>query len=272
MTDISRPHLDRRQFAALGLGLATAVATPSIAAAAAPRGGPWLQQLRNRPVTIGMLLFEGLDQVDFTGPFAVLARVPQATLKVIGPTRSPVRDHKGLMLTPEVALAEAGDVDVLVVPGGPGQEQQMHNTPLLETIARQVREGRALFSVCTGALLCGAAGVLRGRRATTHWSAVHLLPYFGAKAEASRVVVDGDLVFAAGLTAGFDGALTLAALMRGDEVAQQIQLDLQYAPEPPFRAGNPDIAPAAVLEAVRGRYAALTAKRLETAQRFAAGK
>ncbi len=127
-----------------------------------------------------------------------------------------------------------------------------------------------MFSVCTGALVCGAAGLLKGRRATTHWSAHHLLPLFGATAVDARVVVDGDMIFAAGVTAGIDGALTAAAHLRGDEAAQVIQLYMEYAPEPPFDAGTPARAPEAVRRQARAGAAAITARREATARRIAA--
>jgi cyclohexyl-isocyanide hydratase len=128
----------------------------------------------------------------------------------------------------------------------------------------------SIFSVCTGALLCGAAGLLKGRRATTHWASFHLLPYFGAIPVNERVVVDGAWVFAAGVTAGIDGALRLAAELRGDEVAQAIQLHMAYAPEPPFDSGTPETAPASILELARQSVRTITARREETARRVAA--
>lgn len=146
----------------------------------------------------------------------------------------------------------------------------MEDEEILGWIRRQAEQARFLFSVCTGALLCGAAGLLLGRRATTHWSAFHLLPFFGATPVDARVVVDGERVFAAGVTAGIDGALRLAAMLRGDEVAQTIQLAMAYAPEPPFASGTPETAPAPVLEAARRDSAAITARREATARRVAA--
>jgi cyclohexyl-isocyanide hydratase len=257
--------MNRREFTTAAIA---ATALPLSSANAATTSSAF-QDLQTRPLSIGMLMFERMDQIDFTGPFAVLSRLPQSSLEMIGVTAGPVRDHKGLILTPQVTLAQARTHDVLVVPGGPGQEALMHHTALLAHIASQVQAGRVLFSVCTGALLCGAAGVLRGRRATTHWAAFDLLPLFGAKAVDERVVVDGNIITAAGVTAGIDGALRLAALLRGDEAAQRIQLDIQYAPDPPFSAGSPGTAPKQVLDAVRESYRTLTEARLKTAQEFA---
>ncbi len=283
---VGRCSVDRRMFAmgataalaaavmgaekdALNRRAAGADKKPSIAAGLGEHADAF-GKLGNRPITIGVLVFERMDQVDFTGPFAVLSRIRDSTLRIISLDGRPVRDHKGLWLTPDVALAAAPDFDVLQIPGGPGQEALMDNEAVLSLIRRQVESQRVLFSVCTGALLCGAAGVLKGRRATTHWSAFELLPYFGAVPVKARVVVDGNLVSAAGVTAGIDGALQLAALIRGDEAAQRIQLDIQYAPEPPFNAGSPETAPADVLAAVREKYQPLTDARAITARRVAA--
>jgi cyclohexyl-isocyanide hydratase len=218
---------------------------------------------------IGSLLFEGLDQIDLTGPFEVLSRLPNSTLRLYGQTLSPVRDVQGLRLTPDALLADAPQLDVLHIPGGFGQESLMSDAAVLGWIARQAAGARCIFSVCTGALLCGAAGLLRGRRATTHWSAHQLLAYFGAIPVEARVVVDGNLVSAAGVTAGIDGALRVAAMLRGDDAARTIQLYLQYAPEPPFDSGTPQTAPAAVLEGARSALAAITRQREGTARQVA---
>ena len=218
---------------------------------------------------IGSLLFEGLDQIDLTGPFEVLSRIPNSTYRIYGKSAEPVRDLRGLRLTPDAALAAAPPLDVLHVPGGFGQEALMEDAEVLAWIWRQGTGARSTFSVCTGALLCGAAGLLKGRRATTHWASFHLLPYFGAIPVDERVVVDGNWVFAAGVTAGIDGALRLAALLRGDEAAQTIQLQMAYAPEPPFDAGTPKTAPAAILEQARQAVRAITAQREQTARRAA---
>jgi cyclohexyl-isocyanide hydratase len=219
---------------------------------------------------IGSLLFEGVDQIDLTGPFEVLSRVPNSTYRLYGKTAETVRDLKGLRLTPDATLAEAPALDVLHVPGGFGQEALMEDAEVLGWIRRQAAGARSVFSVCTGALLCGAAGLLKGRRATTHWASFHLLPFFGAIPDNQRVVVDGNWVFAAGVTAGIDGALRLAAELRGDEAAQAIQLYMVYAPEPPFDSGTPETAPVAILEQARDSVRGITAQREQTARRVAA--
>src|SRR5262245_38828575 len=219
---------------------------------------------------IGSLLFEGLDQIDLTGPFEVFSRIPNATYRLFGKTTAPVRDVRGLRITPDAALADAPQLDVLHVPGGFGQEALMDDQEVLDWIRRQAAGARCLFSVCTGALICGAAGLLKGRRATTYWATFHLLPLFGAIPVNERVVCDGDMVFAAGVTSGIDGALHVAARLRGDEAAQAIQLYMQYAPEPPFNSGTPETAPAAILAGARHAFKALTEQREATARRVAA--
>jgi cyclohexyl-isocyanide hydratase len=218
---------------------------------------------------IGSLLFEGLDQIDLTGPFEVLSRLPHSTLRIYGKTSAPVRDIQGLQLTPDATLAEAPQLDALHIPGGFGQEALMDDTDVLNWIVRQAVGARCIFSVCTGALICGAAGLLKGRRATTHWSVHHLLPLFGAVPVDARVVVDGNFVSAAGVTAGIDGALRVAAMLRGDDAARLIQLYMEYAPEPPFASGSPATAPPEVLEAARKSFEGMTRRREATARRVA---
>jgi cyclohexyl-isocyanide hydratase len=218
---------------------------------------------------IGLLAFDGLDQIDLTGPFEVLARLPNATARIFAKSLEPVRDVKGLRLMPDATLGEAPQLDVLHVPGGYGQEALMDDAETLDWVRRQAAGARCVFSVCTGALICGAAGLLMGKRATTHWSAFHLLALFGAAPVNERVVIDGNLISAAGVTAGIDGALRLAALLRGDDAARAIQLYLQYAPEPPFDSGTPERAPPAILAAARRAADDITRRREATARRVA---
>jgi cyclohexyl-isocyanide hydratase len=146
----------------------------------------------------------------------------------------------------------------------------MEDEEVLGWLRRQAEGAKKILSVCTGALICGAAGLIRGRRATTHWASFHLLPWFGAVPVDERVVVEGNWIFAAGVTAGIDGALRLAAEVRGVPAAQRIQLDIAYAPEPPFQSGTPRTAPPEILDAARRDVARLIARREASARRAAA--
>ena len=232
---------------------------------------PELQMIpHDTHLLIGSLLFEGIDQIDLTGPFEVLSRIPNSTYRIYGKNAAPIRDMKGLSLTPDATIADAPPLDALHLPGGYGQEALMEDTEVLGWIRQQAGGACRIFCVCTGALLCGAAGLLKGRRATTHWASFHLLPYFGAIPVNERVVVDGAWVFAAGVTAGIDGALRLAAELRGEETAQAIQLHMVYAPEPPFQSGTPETAPLAIVQQARRSLQAMTVRREETARRIAA--
>ncbi len=219
---------------------------------------------------IGSLLFDRLDQIDLTGPFEVFSRIPNSTYRVFGKTTAPLRDLRGLRMMADATLAEAPQLDLVHIPGGFGQEALMDDEEVLGWIRDQAAGARCVFSVCTGALICGAAGLLQGRRATTHWASMDLLPYFGATPVNARVVADGNMVFAAGVTAGIDGALRVAADLRGDEVAQGIQLAIAYAPEPPFNSGTPETAPPAVLERAKESMRQITEQRERTARRIAA--
>ena len=221
-------------------------------------------------LNLGGILFPRMDQTDFTAPFEVLSRLPNSTFHVIGKTTAPVTDVMGLILTPRIAMADAPQLDVLLVPGGEGVNAVMEDEAVLAFVRKQAVGARVVFSVCTGALVCGAAGLLKGRRATTHWASFHLLEHFGAVPVNERVVTDGNLVTAAGVTAGIDGALTLAARLRGEFVAQKIQLQIQYAPEPPFNSGTPETAPTEVVEAQRAALGELLETRLAIIKRVVA--
>jgi cyclohexyl-isocyanide hydratase len=220
------------------------------------------------PLDIGALIFPRIDQMDFTGPFEVLSRLPNSTFHSLWKDLSPVRDVNGLLLTPEMKFSEAPGLDVLIVPGGFGQQALMDDETVLSFIRAQAANARHVMSVCTGALICGAAGLLRGRRATTHWTAFHLLEYFGAIPVNERVVIDGNYLSTAGVSAGIDGALRMAALLRGERVAQFIQLSMEYAPEPPFAAGSVKTAPRELVARAREYGRTLAEARLETARRI----
>ena len=226
-------------------------------------------QITMRPLSVGCLIYAQMDQIDFTGPFEVLSRMPNTTIRIVGKGLAPVHDIQGLWLSPDVSLAEAGTFDVLLVPGGYGQQALMHDEEVMTLIRKQVQMDRLLFSVCTGALLCGAAGVLAGRQVTTHWSARHLMPYYGADLVDARVVVDRNIISAAGVTAGQDAALVLVSLLRGEEAAQEIQLAIEYAPNPVFHSGTPESAPLEVLQSFQKKYDPIGAARKEEAIRYA---
>lgn len=261
----------RREFVRTATATAALVASARTAEAQPmPDLRPLAEVPADRPIRVGALVFPRMDQIDLTGPFAVLSRLPNATVRLLWKTTDPIRDSRGLGLIPDARLADAGPTDLLVVPGGPGQEDLMEDEAVLSFITAHAATATCVFSVCTGALVCGAAGLLRGKRATTHWASVQFLRYFGATAVDQRVVVDGKLVSAAGLTAGIDGALRVAALLRGESAAKAIQLDIQYAPEPPFDCGHPDKAPADVVARQRAAFRPLTDRRLATARRVAA--
>jgi len=221
-------------------------------------------------LTIGALIFPNMDQCDFTGPFEALARVPNSTFLSIWKDKNPVRDLAGMQLLADTTIDEAPQLDVLLVPGGHGQEALMHDEVVLSFIRKQAVKATYVFSVCTGALLCGAAGLLQGKRATTHWTAMEVLPYFGAIPSDERVVIDGKYVSAGGVTSGIDGSLIVVSLLRGETVAQELQLYMAYDPKPPFQAGSPATAPASILNTVTERARPITEKRLATARAYQA--
>jgi cyclohexyl-isocyanide hydratase len=227
-------------------------------------------RIAKQPLNVGCLIYERMDQIDFTGPFEVLSRMPDTTIQIIGKEVAPVRDVQGLRLYPEVCIAEAGLFDVLLVPGGYGQQALMHDEEVLGLIRNHVEQEKLLFSVCTGALICGAAGVLTGRQVTTHWSTRDLMRYYGAVLVNARVVVDGNLISAAGVTAGLDAALVLVSLLRGDAAAQEIQLAIEFAPNPIFDSGTPASAPAQVLESFQNKYKRIGTAREKEAMRYRA--
>jgi len=212
-----------------------------------------------------------MDQADFTGPFEVLSRIPNSRFHVIASDKAPIRDAKGLILTPETTFATAPQLDLLLVPGGFGVDVLMEDQSTLGFIREQAKNAKFVLSVCTGALVLGAAGLLTGRRATTHWASFHLLQYFGALPVKARVVHDreGRIVTTAGVTAGIDGALRVVSLLRGDAAAQEIQLYMQYAPEPPFNSGIPETAPPEIVAASRAGFQARIDARLAIVKRVA---
>ena len=201
---------------------------------------------------IAILLFEGFDVMDAAGPYEVLRWLPNAQVSFVAKQRGPViSEGHGVSLVADTALAELPHPDVLVVPGGSGELPARDDAQICDWLRGAANAGAFVASVCTGALLLGAAGLLRGKRATTYWMALDELPKFGATPVRERYVFDGKLVTSAGVSAGIDMALALAAALRGKEVAQAIQLGIEYAPAPPFDTGSPSTAPADMVARVR---------------------
>jgi len=222
------------------------------------------------PLNIGFLLFPRLTQLDLTGPYEVFSRLPGARVRLVWKTLEPVRADTGIGMLPDTTLAECPPLDLVCVPGGPGVAALMEDAEVLDFLRRQAAGARYLTSVCTGALVLGAAGLLCGKRATTHWASHDFLSAFSAAPVEGRVVRDGNLFTGGGVTAGIDFALAIAAEIAGPEAAQAIQLGIEYAPEPPFSAGTPGTAPAEVLDAARARGARVRAEREALVARVAA--
>jgi putative intracellular protease/amidase len=203
---------------------------------------------------IAILLFARFTAMDAVGPYQVLSELPGARVTFVAEQPGPVPDeHGSLVLTASTGLAELPGPDIVVVPGGPGQSDQMTDGPVHEWL-RQADQGSTwTTSVCTGSLILAAAGLLRGRNATSYWLCVDQLASFGVTPVRQRVVIDGKYVTGAGVTSGTDMALTLAGRIAGDETAQAIQLGIEYDPQPPYNAGSPATAPAAITAALRAR-------------------
>ena len=192
---------------------------------------------------IGFPLFPDLLQLDLTGPYGVLAAGPNVRIHLLWKDLNPIRSSDGLILLPTTTFEDCPPLDALCVPGGVGVLPLLGDDTVLSFLRHQAATCRFVTSVCTGALVLGAAGLLKGYRATTHWQSLDLLPLLGAVPERRRVVLDRNRLTAAGVSSGVDMALRLAGLLWGDRVAEEIQLGMEYAPEPPYRAGTPETAP-----------------------------
>ena len=231
-------------------------------------------------VRIGFVVFPGITQLDLTGPFEVLSRlatppaigahspVTQVACDLVAKSLAPVVSDRGMGILPTATFADCPEVDILCLPGGAGVVEALDDAETLDFVARAGRGARYVTAVCTGAFLLGAAGLLAGRRATTHWAYVDLLPLVGAVPTPGRVVRDGNLITAGGVTAGIDFGLVIAAELAGPAVAQAIQLGIEYDPAPPFEAGHPDRAPAPARALMLARNAAA---REAIRQRLVAG-
>jgi cyclohexyl-isocyanide hydratase len=203
----------------------------------------------------GILCFPDVQQLDLTAPYELFASAGDTDVRLVWKDLEPIRSSTGLWLKPDITFAAAPAFDVLCIPGGKGVNPLLRDEETLAFIRRQASGARFVTSVCTGALLLGAAGLLSGKHATTHWNAHDLLAHFGAIPTQGRVVRDGCLITAGGVTSGLDFGLEVIAELLGREEAEAVQLSLEYAPAPPFTAGSPETASAAVLATVRQRSA-----------------
>lgn len=214
-------------------------------------------------VRFGMLLFPQVQQLDLTGPHEVFSMAPGSEVHLIWKRQTPVRSTSGLSLTPTTTFRECPPLDVLCIPGGSGINALLQDETVLAFVREQAAGARYVTSVCTGALVLGAAGLLKGKRATTHWNAHDTLAKLGATPVEARVVTDGTLITAGGVTSGIDFGLTLIAELFGQAEAETIQLMLEYAPAPPFTSGTPREASPQVLETAKDRLHTSRTKREE---------
>jgi len=219
---------------------------------------------------IGLLLFPRLTQLDLTGPYEVFTRVPDVTVHLVWKNRDPVASAPGLTILPTITYAECPPLDVICVPGGPGQIEMMEDAATLDFLRQQAVGAKWVTSVCTGSLILGAAGLLQGYRAATHWLSRDQLAQFGAIPVDARVVIDRNRVTGGGVTAGIDFALTLVALLCDEATAKTAQLTMEYDPAPPFTSGSPHTADPALVARLREAMAPLLAKRCEVNARAAA--
>jgi putative intracellular protease/amidase len=205
-------------------------------------------------MNIAIVLYDKFTALDAIGPYEVLSRLPGASVTFLAPEAGPVRTDNGMLtLIAERSLGEVTEPDIVLVPGGPGEVAARAGGATLDWLRQADSTSTWTTSVCTGSLILAAAGLLDGKRATSHWLAIDELRRLGAEPVDERVVFDGKLVTAAGVSAGIDMALALAARIAGDTVAQAIQLGIEYDPQPPFDAGSPSKAPAEVVELLRNR-------------------
>lgn len=220
---------------------------------------------------IGFLLFPNITQLDLTGPHEVLSKLPGAEVHLIWKTLEPVKAVGGLTILPDATLAECPQLDLICVPGGPGMTSLMLDEEVLAFLRKQANGARYVTSVCTGSLVLGAAGLLKGKRAATHWMAMDILPALGAIPVADRVVIDGKYISGGGVTAGIDFGLKVAAEVAGEDIAKQIQLQIEYDPKPPFDSGHPRSADPTLVEKLKKFAEGMTNERRRNAA-LAAGQ
>jgi cyclohexyl-isocyanide hydratase len=222
------------------------------------------------PLQIGIVVFPKVTQLDFTGPLQVFSGLPGATMHLIWKRIEPVASDSVLTITPTVSFADCPQLDVICVPGGAGTDDMVNDEEMLDFLRAQARGAKYITSVCTGSLVLGAAGLLKGYKAATHWAAMEYLELYGAIPTKTRVCVDRNRFTGGGITAGIDFALTLVAHLADRAMAEAIQLGMEYNPAPPFNSGSPETAPPDVLATVRQRFAARGDRRSKAYKRAAA--
>lgn len=218
---------------------------------------------------IGLILFPKLTQLDLTGPAEVFYRMPGAKVHLLWKNTDPVSSDRGMSILPTMRFADCHALDLICVPGGAGQIDLMDDEETLDFLRRIAPTCKLVTSVCTGSLVLAAAGLLEGYKATSHWSSIDQLSLLGAIPVAERVVRDRDRVTGAGVTSGIDFALTVVADLLGEEVAREIQLQMEYDPEPPFQSGSPRSASPALVQAMREKIAPFIARRTAATERAA---
>ena len=218
---------------------------------------------------MGFVIFNDLTQLDLTGPYEVLTKLPGGEAHLVAKTKALVRSNTGLSIAPTTTFDEAPQFDLIMVPGGSGVSEAMEDDEVLGFLSKQAESARFVTSVCTGSLVLGAAGLLRGYRATTHWLSMDFLELFGAVPTPERVVIDRNRITGGGVTAGIDFGLTVVAEVAGEQTAKRVQLRLEYDPSPPFKGGSPKSADPALVEEVRASTAEQQATRRDVAQRAA---
>lgn len=226
-----------------------------------------MSQRTVRSVSVGMVLFPDLTQLDLTGPYEVFSRTPGAEVHLLASSSEPVRSERALSIVPDATFAEAPRLDVLFIPGGLGVGPTMEDEEVLGFLSKREPEARYVTSVCTGSLVLGAAGLLRGYRAATHWLSMDLLGMLGAEPVWERVVKDRNRITGGGITAGIDFGLAVAAEIAGEEAAKEIQLMMEYDPAPPFDSGSPKSAERVLVEGVRAKREGVQKKRTEVVER-----
>ena len=251
--------MDRRKFTtAVGLGLAAGTLLSDTVQAAAPE-----------PFRIGMIIFDNMTNLDFAAPQDAFTKVRTAKVHVLAKTTGFVTTDTGGRVLPDMALKDAPDLDLLFIGGGPGVTALMEDAEMLEFLSKRAPRATWITSVCTGALVLGAAGLLRGYKAATHWTAMEILPLLGAEPVYERVVIDRNRITSGGVTSGLDFGLLVVAQLAGENTAKLIQLGSEYDPKPPYHCGSPRTAPPELVQQFRALSAKTTAERVATAKRAA---